>query len=122
MEKGLSLEYDKTLHHYHLRLSHWSYYFLLLLLNQSSHFRCHYCFLPQMLHYLMNHLILKGQGSDLGLHSQGMGFQLHPKRMEVIHKQSQLHIYQWSMTGFALLNFHSLSHQYPSSGLELVVN
>lgn len=75
-----------------------------------------------MLHYLRNHLTLKGQGSDLGLRSLVMGFQLHPERMEVIHKQSQIHIYQWSMTGFALLNCHSLSHLYLSSGLGLVVN
>lgn len=122
MERGWSLEYDKTLHHYHLHLSHWSYYFPLLLLIQSSHFLCHYCFLPQMLHYPMNHLTLKGQGSDPGLRSLVTGFQLLPERMEVIHKQSQLHIYQWSMTGFALLNSHSLSHPYLSSGLGLVVN
>lgn len=75
-----------------------------------------------MLHCLMNHLTLKGQGSDLGLRSLVMGFQLHPERMEVIHMQSLLHIYQWGMTGFALLNFHSLSHLYLSSGLGLVVN
>lgn len=122
MERGSSLEYDKTLHHYHLRLSHWSYYFLLLPPTRSSHSLCRYCFLPQMLHYLMNHLTLKGQGSGLGLRSLVMGSQLHPKRMEVIHKQSQLHIYQWSMTGFALLSSHSLFHLYLSSGLGLVAN
>lgn len=75
-----------------------------------------------MLHYLMNHLTLIGQGSDLGLRILMMGFQLHLERMEVIHMQSQLHIYQWSMTGFALLNSHSLSHLYLSSDLGLVVN
>lgn len=120
MERGWSLEYDKILHHY-LHLSHCSCYFLLLLI-QSSHFPLHYCFLPQMLRYLMNHLTLKVQGSGLGLRSLVMGFQLHPKRMEVIHKQSQLHIYQWSMTGFALLNSHNLSHLYLSSNLGLVVS
>lgn len=75
-----------------------------------------------MRHYLMNHLILEEQGSDLGLRSLVMGFQLHPVRMEVIRKQSQIHRYQWSMTGFAHLNSHNLSQQYQSSGLELVVN
>lgn len=89
---------------------------------QSFHFLHHYCFLPQMLHYLKNHLTLKGQVSDLGLHNPAMGFQLHPERMEVTHKQSQLHIYQSSMTGFALLNCHSLSHLYLSSSLGLVVS
>lgn len=122
MERGLSLEYDKTLRHYHLHLSHWSYYFPLLLLTRCSHFLCRYCFLLQMRHCPMNHLTLKGQGSDLGLRSLVMGFQLHPERMGAIHKQSQLHIYQWGMTGFGLLNSHSLSHLYLSSGLGLVVN
>lgn len=122
MERDWSLEYGKTLHHYHLHLSHWPCYFPLLLLTQSSHFLCHCCFLPQMLHYLMNHLTLKELGSDLVLRSLVMGFQLHPERMEVIHKQSQFHIYQWSMTGFALPNSHSLSHPYLSSDLGLVVN
>lgn len=122
MEKGWSLEYDMTLHHCQLHLFHWSCCFLLLLQTQSSHFLCHCYFLPQTFHYLMNHLTLKGQGSDLGLHSLVMGFQLHPERMEAIHKQSQLHIDQWSMTGFAHLNSHNLSHPYLSSGLGLVVN
>ncbi len=75
-----------------------------------------------MPHYLMNHLTLKEQESDLGLHSLVMGFQLRPEMREGIRKQSQLHKYQWSMTGFALLNSHSPSHQYLSSNLELVVN
>lgn len=122
MGRGWSPEYDKTRRHYLLHLSHWSYYFLLQLLTQSSHSLRRCCFLPQMLHYLMNHLILKGQVSGLGLHILVMGFQHHLERMEVIHKQSQLHIYQWSMTGFALPNSHSLSHQCPSSGLGLAVN
>lgn len=122
MERGWSLECDKILHRSHLHLSHWSYYFLLLLLTRSSHFLCRYCFLPQMLHCLMNHLTLKEQESDLGLHSLVMGFQLHPERMEGIHKQSQFHRYQWGMTGFAHLNSHSLSHPYLNSGLGLVVN
>lgn len=122
MERDLSPEYDKTLHCCHLHLSHWTYYSLLLLLTQSFHFLCRYCCLPQMLRCPMNHLTLKEQGSDLGLRSLVMGFQLHPERMEVIHKRSQLHIYQWGMIGFVLLNSHSLSHLYLSSGLELVGN
>lgn len=75
-----------------------------------------------MLHCLTNHLTLEGQVSGLGLHSLAMGFQLHPERMEVIHKQSQFHIDQWNKTGFVLPDFHSLSLQYLSSSLELVVN
>lgn len=108
-----------TLHHCHL-LSHWSYYFQLHLLNQSSHFLHRCCFLLQMLHCPKNHLTLTGRGSDLGLRSLVMGFRLHPERMGVIHRQSPLHKYQWGMTGFALLNSHSLSHLCLSSGLGLV--
>lgn len=122
MEKGWNLEYDKNRHHYLLHLSHCSYCFQLLLLTQSSHSLPHCCFLLQMLRYLMNHSILKEQVSDLGLHSQVMGFQRHRERMEVIRKQNQLHICQWSRTGFVLLNSRSLSHLSPSSNLALVVN
>lgn len=122
MGRGWSLEYDKTLHHSLLRLFHSSYHFLRLLLTQSSHSLRRCCFLPLMLHYLMNHLILTGQASDLGLRNRVMGFLPHQERMEVIHKQSQLRICQWSTTGFALLNSHILFHQSPSLGLELVVN
>lgn len=122
MGRGWSLEYDKTLHHSLLHLFHLSYHFLLLLLTQSSHSLRRCCFLPLTLHYLMNHLISAGQASDLELRNRVTGFLLHRERMGVIHKQSQLRIYQWSTTGFALLNSHSLFHQSPSSGLELVVN
>lgn len=122
MERDWNLEYDKTLHHYHFPLSHWSYYFLLLPLIQSSHLQCHYYLPLQMLHYLKNHLTLKVQGNDQGHRSQVRGFQLHPETREVIHKQSQLHIYQQNMTGFVLLNSHILFQLYLSSGPGLVVN
>lgn len=122
MGRGLSLEGDKTLQHCHLHLSHCSYYFPLLLPSQSSHLLCHCCLLLQMLRCLMNRLTLKGQGSDLGLRSLGMGSQLRPERMEEIHKRSQFHIYQWGKTGFALQDSHSLFRPYQSSGLGLVVN
>lgn len=122
MVRGWSLEYDRTLHRCLLRPSRWPYCFLLRLLSLSSRYLCRCCFLLQTLHYLMSHWILRGQESDRGLRSPVTGFRLHPEKMEVTHKRSQLHIYRWSMIGFVLLNSRSLSQQYLSSGLGLVVN
>lgn len=75
-----------------------------------------------MHHFLMNHLTSEGQVSDLGPRSQARGFLPLPGRREVIHRQSQLRIDQWSMTGFDLLNSHSLSRLYQSSGPVLEVS
>lgn len=92
MEKDLSLEYDMMCRR--CCPSHWPGYFLLPLLSRSSRFLCHCCFLHQRHRFLMNCLTLKGQVSDLGLHSLARGFQLRPGRREVIHRQSRLHIDQ----------------------------
>lgn len=119
MGRGLNREYGKT-HHYLFRLCHLSYCFPPLL-NQNFHFLWH-CFLLLMLHFQMNHLTVKGLGSGLLLHNLAMGFQHRPEKMEEIHKRSLSHRCQLSMTGFVLLDFHSPSQQYLSSGLGLVGN
>lgn len=120
MVMGLNQEYGKTHCHCLFLLCHLSYCSLLLL-NQNYHFLCH-CFLLPMLHFPMSRLTVKEQGSGLLPHNLVMGFQPHPKRMEVTHKQSLSHRCLQSMTGFVLLDCHSPSQQYLSSGLGLVGN
>lgn len=60
--------------------------------------------------------------SDPGPRSLERGFLPLPGMREVIHRQSQPRIDQWSMTGSDLLNSHSLSHLYQSSGPVLEVS
>lgn len=75
-----------------------------------------------MHHFLMNHLTSEGQVSDPEPRSLVRGYLPLPGMKEVIHRQNQLRIDQWSMTGFDLLNCHSLSRLCQSSGPGLEVS